>query len=103
MRSFLVLHVHVLGVNDVTFFLGLAIAAGLGTCAGSRLRSSASAALWLGRAIHLLGQLVRRRSQALARLVHLLLVVGLERLLRVGHSILHVATLRAGDFVAVLA
>src|SRR5512146_284073 len=73
---------------------------------GARSRTSAwsSLRLTLGgrRLVHGFGQLVRGSLQAFARRIHLAQFAAFQRLLGVGHSVLHVASLRARDLVAVL-
>src|SRR5581483_147941 len=105
-RLAFVVDVNVFGV-DYTFFFLLLLACAVGSRCGSRAsargRACARSTLRLRRLVHLLSQLVRGLSQALARLVHSLLGAGFEGLLRVGHSVLDIAALRAGDLVAVLA
>ena len=103
-RLLLRFDVHVLGVDHpFVFLLAPAIRTRLRssarTCARARLRSARG----LSRFVHLLSQLVRGGSQAFARLVHLPLVVRLERLLGISQSVFDISAFRAGDLIAVLA
>src|SRR5581483_6847918 len=101
----LLVYIYVLGVYDFAFFLTAAtVCVRLWTrpcCSGLGARPGRS--LWLGPAIHLLGQLVRSLGEGIAGPSHLVLIVTLERLLGVGYSVFNVTSLRAGDLVTVLA
>src|SRR5207245_7263452 len=89
----LLIYVHVLRVDDAFVFFGFTVAAGCSACPSSRRSTARRRSLCLRRLVHLLGQFVRSRSQRLARFVHLSLVIRLERLLRVGDRVFHVATI----------
>src|ERR1700722_2305080 len=82
----LVLDVHVLGVDHTfVFFLTLAVGARIAARGGTRgWTARCRSRRRLRRLVHLLGQLVRSLSQRLASLVHLRLVVRLQRFLGVG-------------------
>src|SRR5579872_1220910 len=99
----LVFYVYVLGVDYAFVFLLTASAVGarLWACAW-RWAGARSSACGLSGFVHLLGQLVRGGGEVLAGLIHLRLVVGLERFLRIGQRVFDVATFGAGDLVAVL-
>src|SRR5271156_358845 len=96
----LVFYVDILRVDDAFVFLRVAIRRTV--CCRSRT-SSRRALRRLRCFVHLLGQLVRSLRQRLASFVHRGFVVRLQRFLRIGDSVFNVATLRAGDFIALLA
>src|SRR5271169_2441138 len=89
--SLLVLDVHILSVNHAfILLLARAVRAGRRALTIGRARARCS----LRSLVHLLRQLVGRRSQPLARRVHLRLIAAFDGLLRVRQSVLHVAALR---------
>src|SRR5277367_6378296 len=98
--SLLFFHVHVLSVDHAFIFLLTATVTARARSSSVRRSSTTRFAcfgsLRLRRLVHLFGQFMRSLSQVLASLIHLRLVVRFQRLLGVGHRVLHVATLRAG-------
>src|SRR5207302_757550 len=92
--SLLLLHIHVLSVDHALVLLGLAVA----TVVAASTRTWRRALPWrssrrLRCLVHLFGQLVRGLGQLLASLIHLRLVVRLQRLLGVSDRIFDVSSL----------
>src|ERR1700757_2715155 len=97
----LFVYVDVLRV-DYAFLLRLlrsAIGARLRTRSGLWTRLRGSCALRRGCLVHLLGELVRRSGQLLARGVHCVFVSAFERLLCVRQRIFHVLAFATRDLV----
>src|SRR6202030_3397920 len=102
--SLLLVYIYVLGIDYAFVLLGFTVAARLrsaGTAARARV-STRRRGLRLRRFVHLLRQFVRSLGQGLACTVHLRLVVRLQRLLRVGQRVFHLAAFGAGNFVSLL-
>src|SRR5262249_39907280 len=99
---FLVLHIHVLGVDHAFIFLLLLAAGFVLRRTGLRTRASITCRRSLRGFIHDLGQLVRSLRQLLARRIHGCSVRTFQGLLGIGNRRLNLALLVARDLVAVL-
>src|SRR5208337_1491554 len=101
--SLLVFNIHVLSVDHAFIFL-LTAAAVRARSSSVRRRTRptrpACRSLRLRCLVHFFGQLVRSLGQGLASLIHLRLVVRLQRFLGVSQRILHVAAVRARDLIS---